>query len=67
MTRAAARGQAGFAGHLRIGKGAQIGGQAGVFHDVRDGSKVLGSPAIEFREYARRDVMLKRLLARKKS
>lgn len=62
-----AAGQAGFAGHLRIGKGAQIGGQAGVFHDVRDGSKVLGSPAIEFREYARRDVMLKRLLARKKS
>ena len=62
-----AAGQSGFAGHLKIGKGAQIGGGAGVFHDVKDGTKVMGTPAIEFREYARRDVMLKRLLARKKS
>jgi UDP-3-O-[3-hydroxymyristoyl] glucosamine N-acyltransferase len=62
-----AAGQAGFAGHLKIGDGAQIGGGAGVFHDIAPGKKVLGTPAIEFREYARRDVMLKRLLARKKS
>ena len=59
-------GQAGFAGHLKIGNGAQIGGAAGVFHDIPAGVKVMGSPAVEFREYARRDMMLKRLLAKKR-
>ena len=54
-------GQAGIAGHLELGNGAQIGGAAGVFHDVAAGTKVVGNPAIPFREYARRDVALKRL------
>ena len=61
-----AAGQAGVSGHLKIGTGAQIGGASAVFHDVPDGAKVVGNPAIPFREYARRDMMLKRLLARKK-
>ena len=61
-----AAGQAGVSGHLKIGKGAQIGGASAVFHDVPDGAKVVGNPAVPFREYARRDMMLKRLLARKK-
>ena len=61
-----AAGQAGISGHLTIGNRAQVGGGAAVFHDVPDGMKVIGSPAIEFREYARRDMMLKRLLAKKK-
>ena len=54
-------GQAGLAGHLKIGNGAQIGGAASVFHDVPAGTKVVGNPAIPFREFARRDVALKRL------
>ncbi len=62
-----AAGQSGFSGHLKIGAGAQIGGGAGVFHDVPAGTKVMGSPAIPFREYARRDVLLKRLLSKKRS
>jgi UDP-3-O-[3-hydroxymyristoyl] glucosamine N-acyltransferase len=61
-----AAGQAGFSGHLTVGNGAQIGGQAGVFHDIPDGMKVIGTPATEFREYARRDMLLKRLLAKKR-
>src|SRR5207253_1214534 len=61
-----AAGQAGFSGHLKIGNRAQVGGGAAVFHDIPDGTKVIGSPAIEFREYARRDMMLKRLLAKKR-
>lgn len=61
-----AAGQSGLSGHLKIGKGAQIGGASAVFHDVPDGAKMVGNPAIPFREYARRDMMLKRLLARKK-
>ncbi len=59
-------GQAGFAGHLKIGDGAQIGGAAGVFHDIPPGVKVMGNPAVPFREYARRDMMLRRLLAKKR-
>lgn len=58
-------GQAGIAGHLSIGKGAQIGGASAVFHDVGDGEKVVGNPAIPFREYARRDVLLRRLLKKR--
>src|SRR5205085_3699620 len=52
-------GQAGLAGHLEIGNGAQIGGAAAVFHDVPAGTKVMGNPAVPFREYARRDVAIK--------
>ena len=58
-------GQAGISGHLKIGHRAQIGGAASVFHDVGDGEKVIGSPAIPFRQYARRDVLLKRLLKKR--
>ena len=58
-------GQAGLSGHLTIGDRAQIGGAASVFHDVAADGKVIGSPAIPFREYARRDVLLRRLLRKK--
>lgn len=54
-------GQAGLAGHLKIGNGAQVGGGAAVFHDVPAGGKVMGNPAVPFRDFARRDLTLKRL------
>ena len=38
-------GQAAMAGHLRIGRGAEIGAQAGVMTDLDPCAKVLGSPA----------------------
>jgi UDP-3-O-[3-hydroxymyristoyl] glucosamine N-acyltransferase len=60
-----AAGQSGISGHLKIGSGAQIGAAAVVLHDVPDGAKVVGNPAIPFREYARRDVLLRRLLRKK--
>jgi UDP-3-O-[3-hydroxymyristoyl] glucosamine N-acyltransferase len=56
-----AAGQAGISGHLKIGNGAQIGGAAAVFHDVPAGAKVVGNPAIPFRDFARRDMILKRM------
>ncbi|HUJ15246.1 MAG TPA: UDP-3-O-(3-hydroxymyristoyl)glucosamine N-acyltransferase, partial [Thermoanaerobaculia bacterium] len=59
-------GQAGFAGHLNIGNGAQIGGGSGVFHDIPAGMKVIGTPATEFHEYARREMRMKRLLSKKR-
>jgi len=58
-------GQAGLSGHLKIGDGAQIGGSASVFHDVPAGTKVMGNPAIPFREFARRDVAIKRLVKKR--
>jgi UDP-3-O-[3-hydroxymyristoyl] glucosamine N-acyltransferase len=61
-----AAGQAGFSGHLKIGGRAQIGAAAVVLHDVPADTKVFGNPAIPFREYARRDMMLKRLLTKKR-
>jgi UDP-3-O-[3-hydroxymyristoyl] glucosamine N-acyltransferase len=38
-------GQAGLAGHLRIGTGSRIGGQAGVMADLPPRSEVVGAPA----------------------
>ena len=38
-------GQAGVAGHLRIGTGARIGAQAGVMADVPPRSEMVGAPA----------------------
>ncbi len=38
-------GQAGLAGHLRIGKGAKVGAKAGVMSDIPPRTEVLGSPA----------------------
>ena len=38
-------GQAGLAGHLRIGTGSRIGAQAGVMADVPPRSEMVGSPA----------------------
>ena len=46
-------GQAGIAGHLRIGRGARIGAQSGVGKSVPAGTEVLGSPAVDAREFRR--------------
>ena len=39
-------GQAGFAGHLQIGKGAKIAGQAGITKNVEAGAFLKGNPAL---------------------
>jgi UDP-3-O-[3-hydroxymyristoyl] glucosamine N-acyltransferase len=54
-------GQAGVAGHLKIGDGAQIGAQAGVMQDVAAGVKVLGSPAQDPRDVMRQIAAVRRL------
>jgi UDP-3-O-[3-hydroxymyristoyl] glucosamine N-acyltransferase len=59
-----AAGQVGIAGHLKIGKGAQIAAKSAVLDDVADGMKVMGIPAMPFRDFARREVVLKRLTRR---
>jgi UDP-3-O-[3-hydroxymyristoyl] glucosamine N-acyltransferase len=54
-------GQAAMAGHLRIGRGAQIGAQAGVISDVEPGATMLGSPAQIKQVFLRQVAFLKRL------
>jgi UDP-3-O-[3-hydroxymyristoyl] glucosamine N-acyltransferase len=54
-------GQAGAVGHVRIGNGVQVAGSAHVVDDVPAGSKVGGTPAVPFREYARQIAHIKRL------
>jgi UDP-3-O-[3-hydroxymyristoyl] glucosamine N-acyltransferase len=57
-------GQSGFAGHLKIGSGVQVAAKSAVLRDVPDNTKVMGSPAMPFREFARREATLKRLTKR---
>ena len=59
-------GQSGFAGHLKIGHRVQVAAKSAVLEDVPDDTKVMGSPAMPFNEFARRHAALKRL-AKKKS
>lgn len=54
-------GQAGLAGHLTIGDGAQIGGQAGVMSDVPAGARIVGSPAMDAREFFKQQAVLRRM------
>jgi UDP-3-O-[3-hydroxymyristoyl] glucosamine N-acyltransferase len=58
-------GQSGFAGHLKIGNGVQVAAKSAVLTDVPDGQKVMGIPAVPFREFARREAMLRRLAKKK--
>jgi UDP-3-O-[3-hydroxymyristoyl] glucosamine N-acyltransferase len=58
-------GQAAMAGHLRVGKGARIGAQAGVISDVPLGAALVGSPAQPRQEFFRQIATLKRLARRR--
>jgi UDP-3-O-[3-hydroxymyristoyl] glucosamine N-acyltransferase len=54
-------GQGGLTGHLRIGRKARIGAQAGVMADVPAGAEVVGSPSMPVREFFRQVAVLRRL------
>ncbi len=54
-------GQAAMAGHLKIGRGAQIGAQAGVISDIAPGATMLGSPAQLKQVFLRQVAFLKRM------
>ncbi|MFN2622279.1 MAG: UDP-3-O-(3-hydroxymyristoyl)glucosamine N-acyltransferase [Chthoniobacterales bacterium] len=62
----AVAGQSGFSGHLKIGHRVQVAAKSAVLDDVPDDAKVMGSPAVPFTEFARRQAVVKKL-ARKKS
>lgn len=57
-------GQAGLAGHLRIGMGAQIAAKSGVMHDLAAGGRYMGSPAKPARQAFREVAMVAKLAAK---
>ena len=59
-------GQAGVAGHLRIGRKARVGAQAGVTKDIEAGADVIGSPAEPAREFFRVLATLRKLARKPK-
>jgi UDP-3-O-[3-hydroxymyristoyl] glucosamine N-acyltransferase len=58
-------GQSGFAGHLTIGSRVQVAAKSAVLDNVAEGQKVMGIPAVPFREFARREAMMRRMTKKK--
>jgi UDP-3-O-[3-hydroxymyristoyl] glucosamine N-acyltransferase len=55
-------GQVGLAGHIKIANGTKIGAQGGVLGDVKEeNTAIIGSPAIEVRQFMKSSVIFKRL------
>ena len=48
-------GQTGISGHLKIGNNVKIGGKSGVVKNVKDNKTVMGYPAVNFREFVKRN------------
>jgi UDP-3-O-[3-hydroxymyristoyl] glucosamine N-acyltransferase len=57
-------GQVGVIDHLKIGEGVQVSAGACVFSDIPAGERWGGYPAMPLREWARSNVMLRRLARR---
>lgn len=54
-------GQVGIGGHITIGKNTQIGAQAGIISNTKEGSEVIGSPAMPVRSFFKSSVVLPKL------
>lgn len=54
-------GQVGLAGHLKLGNEVTVAAQSGVMHDIPDGEKVLGSPALPDRQAKRQYIAVQQL------
>jgi UDP-3-O-[3-hydroxymyristoyl] glucosamine N-acyltransferase len=55
-------GQVGLAGHLKVANGVKIGAQGGVAGDVKEENvTIIGSPAIDFRQFLKASVIFKKL------
>ncbi|MBZ4651859.1 MAG: lpxD [Proteiniphilum sp.] len=54
-------GQVGIGGHITIGKNSQIGAQAGIISNTKEGSQVLGSPAIPVRDFFKSSVIFPKI------
>lgn len=54
-------GQVGFAGHITVGDNVLIGAQTGIPSNVKDGSRLMGYPATDAKEFAKQAVYIKNL------
>jgi UDP-3-O-[3-hydroxymyristoyl] glucosamine N-acyltransferase len=54
-------GQVGLAGHIKIGNNVTVAAQSGVMHDIPDGQKWFGSPALPDRKMKRQVLALQQL------
>ena len=54
-------GQVGIKDHITIGDGTQIGAQAGVINDIEPNKQVVGSPAIDIKEFFRQVLLEQKL------
>lgn len=54
-------GQVGIAGHISIGDNVQIGAQSGIASSVPADSRLMGTPAVDMKQFARKVVYEKRL------
>jgi UDP-3-O-[3-hydroxymyristoyl] glucosamine N-acyltransferase len=54
-------GHSGVVGHIKVGAGVQIAGSSHVNEDIPAGSRVGGTPAVPFREWARQIAAIKKL------
>lgn len=55
-------GQSGMAGHLKVGNGARLGGASHIKDDMPPGSNFIGTPAVPVKDWAAREVIIKRLM-----
>jgi UDP-3-O-[3-hydroxymyristoyl] glucosamine N-acyltransferase len=54
-------GQVGIGGHISIGDNTQIGAQAGLISNIKEGSQLLGSPAIPVKNFMRSSLIFEKL------
>lgn len=54
-------GQVGLGGHITIGDNSSIGAQAGIISNIKEGSQIIGSPAIPIKDFFKSSVIFPKL------
>lgn len=54
-------GQAGIGGHITIGKNSQIGAQSGIISNTKEGSEIIGSPAMPVKSFFKSSIIMPKL------
>lgn len=54
-------GQVGIGGHITIGKNSQIGAQSGIISNIKEGSEIIGSPAMPVKSFFKSSIIMPKL------
>ncbi|MPN04113.1 UDP-3-O-acylglucosamine N-acyltransferase [bioreactor metagenome] len=54
-------GQVGLGGHITIGKNSQIGAQSGIISNTKEGSEIMGSPAVPVKSFFKSSIIIPKL------